>query len=106
MDDRYPVPDMADVRLVTVLGAVADPIRLQIVRDLADGLPHAKSEEAWAFEVNKSTMAHHYTTLRLAGLTRTTVTGRSHAIQLRRAELDARFPGLVEALVAGHDPVS
>ena len=97
---------MADVRLVTVLGAVADPIRLQIVRDLADGLPHAKSAKEWAFEVQKSTLAHHYKTLREAGLTRTIVTGRTHAIQLRRAELDVRFPGLVDALVAAYDAPS
>jgi DNA-binding transcriptional ArsR family regulator len=100
--DRYPVPDLADVQLVTVLGAVADPIRLQLVRDLADGLPHAKSEEAWAaFGVQKSTLSHHFKTLREAGLTRTRVDGRTHAIQLRRDELDERFPGLIEALVAG-----
>ena len=102
MDDRYPVPAMGDVQLVEVLAAVADPIRLQILRDLADGQPHAKSEEAWAaFGVQKSTLSHHFRTLREAGLTRTIVSGRSHAIQLRRDELDERFPGLVEALVAG-----
>ena len=102
MDDRYPAPPMADVQLVEVLAAVADPIRLQIVRDLADGQPHAKSEEAWAaFGVQKSTLSHHFRALREAGLTRTIVSGRTHAIQLRRDELDDRFPGLVEALVAG-----
>ena len=100
--ERYPVPEMADVQLVGVLTAVADPIRLQIVRDLADGQPHAKSEEAWAaFGVQKSTLSHHFKALREAGLTRTIVSGRTHAIQLRRDELDVRFPGLVEALVAG-----
>lgn len=102
--DRYPVPDLADVTLVGVLAAVADPIRLQIVRDLADGLPHAKSAEAWsAFGVQKSTLSHHFRALREAGLTRTLVTGRTHAIQLRRDELDRRFPGLVAALVAGQE---
>ena len=102
--ERYPVPEMADVQLVGVLTAVADPIRLQIVRDLADGEPHAKSEEAWAaFGVQKSTLSHHFKALREAGLTRTIVSGRTHAIQLRRGELDARFPGLVDALVAGQD---
>jgi DNA-binding transcriptional ArsR family regulator len=39
----YPTPDMADVQLVDVLRAVADPIRLQIVRVLADGRPHPKA---------------------------------------------------------------
>ena len=101
--DRYPVPDLADVSLVTVLSAVADPIRLEIVRVLADGEPHAKAADVWGFDVQKSTLAHHFRALREAGLTRTLVTGRSHAIQLRRAELDERFPGLVEALVREGD---
>ena len=39
--------------------------------------------------------------LREAGVTLTIVDGRTHAIQLRRAELDKRFPGLVDALVSG-----
>lgn len=100
MSTDYPVPDMADVDLVGVLRAVADPIRLRIVQVLADGAEHPKGTDLWGFDVQKSTMAHHFKTLREAGLTRTLVDGRTHAIQLRRAELDARFPGLVEALVA------
>ena len=97
----YPVPAIDDVELVEVLRAVADPIRLQIVRVLADGRPHPKTLTEWGVDVQKSTMAHHFKTLREAGLTRTIVSGRTHEIQLRRDELDARFPGLVEALLRG-----
>lgn len=35
----------------------------------------------------------------------TIVDGRNHSIQLRRDELDAKFPGLVDAL-AGHTMAS
>ena len=87
-----------DLTLVDVLRAVADPIRLRIVQVLADGEPHAKCGEHWNFGVHKSTMTHHFRTLREAGLTRTTVTGRTHTIELRRDELESRFPGLIEAL--------
>ncbi|MFD1714458.1 ArsR/SmtB family transcription factor [Amnibacterium flavum] len=96
----YPAPDITDVQLVDVLGALADPIRLQIVRVLADGEPHSKSAPDWGFDVHKSTLSHHFKALREAGVTLTIVNGRTHAIQLRRAELDERFPGLVDALVA------
>ncbi len=96
----YPVPDMADVELVDVMRALADPIRLQIVKMLADGLPHSKSAAEWDFDVQKSTLSHHFKTMRESGITATIVDGRTHAIQLRRAELDARFPGLIDALVA------
>lgn len=98
--DDDPVPDIRGVELVDVLRAVADPIRLRIVQTLADGDQHGKCGEHWNFGVHKSTMTHHFRTLRQAGLTRTTVTGRTHTIELRRDELDVRFPGLIDALVA------
>jgi len=96
--DDDPVPDMSGVALVDVLRAIADPIRLRIVQTLADGRPHPKCGTEWGFGVHKSTMTHHFRTLRQAGLTRTTVTGRTHTIELRRDELDAYFPGLIDAL--------
>jgi DNA-binding transcriptional ArsR family regulator len=92
------MPDIADVTMVDVLRAVADPIRLRIVQTLADGEPHGKCGTHWDFGVHKSTMTHHFRILRQAGLTRTVVAGRTHTIELRRDELDARFPGLVDAL--------
>lgn len=97
---EYPVPDLDAVELVDVLRALADPIRLQILRVLADGEPHPKSMTEWGFDVQKSTMSHHFRTMREAGLTETLVDGRTHAIRLRRAALDARFPGLVDSLLA------
>ena len=84
----YPVPDMADVELVGVLRAVADPIRLAMVRVLAAGEAVPKGG-AWRFDVQKSTLSHHFRTLREAGLTETLVSGREHAVRLRRTELDA-----------------
>lgn len=95
----YPVPEMADVELVDVMRALADPTRLQIVQLLADGEPRPKNVELWPVELTKATMSHHFKILRETGLTRTIVQGRTHAIQLRRTELDERFPGLVAAVV-------
>jgi DNA-binding transcriptional ArsR family regulator len=97
--DNYPVPDLAGVQLVDVLRAVGDPIRLEIVRRLSDGQSRPKAEIVGSFDLQKSTLSHHFKTLREAGLTQWQVNGRTHAIRLRRAELDERFPGLVEALL-------
>ncbi|GIE81959.1 transcriptional regulator [Actinoplanes philippinensis] len=94
------MPDIADVTMIDLLRAVADPIRLRIVQTLADGLRHGKCGTHWDFGVHKSTMTHHFRILRQAGLTRTVVAGRTHSIELRRDELDARFPGLIDALAA------
>ncbi|WP_022900202.1 ArsR/SmtB family transcription factor [Humibacter albus] len=97
--EHYPVPPMSEVQLVELLRAVADPIRLEIVRTLSDGEPRPKSELVSDFSVQKSTLSHHFKTLRESGLTQWTVVGRTHMIRLRRSELDERFPGLIDALV-------
>jgi DNA-binding transcriptional ArsR family regulator len=99
----YPAPDMKDVELVDVMKALADPVRLHIVRVLADGEPRSKTLDNWGVDVTKSTMAHHFRALREAGLTLTLIDGRRHEIQLRRAELDAKFPGLIAAVTAESD---
>lgn len=96
---EYPMPAIEDVQLVDVLRALGDPIRLEIVRMLADGEPHPKQLTQWGFDVQKSTVSHHFRTLREAGLTETRADGRAHLIRLRRDELDARFPGLIDALL-------
>lgn len=93
---------MDTVELVDVLRALADPIRLRIIQELADGDEHSKTQITTncGFEVQKTTLSHHYKALREAGVTRTIVDGRNHSIQLRRDELDAKFPGLIAALTA------
>lgn len=98
-DRSYPSPELADIQLVDLLRAAADPARLAILRALADGTPHPKTADTWGLDLQKSTLSHHFKTLREAGFTRTLVAGRSHAIQLRRAELDERFPGLLAAIL-------
>jgi DNA-binding transcriptional ArsR family regulator len=100
MSNDYPAPPMDQVELVDVLRALSDPTRLQIVRVLADGEPHAKGTREWGLELQKSALAYHFKLLRETGVTFTLVHGRTHEIQLRRAELDVRFPGLIDALIA------
>jgi DNA-binding transcriptional ArsR family regulator len=91
---------METVELVDVLRALADPTRLRIVRILADGNPHPKTANVWELDMQKSALAFHFKALREAGITNTIVNGRTHEIQLRKGELDARFPGLIDALLA------
>jgi DNA-binding transcriptional ArsR family regulator len=47
----------------------------------------------------KSSVSHHFRILREAGLVRTRVAGTAHQNSLRRAELDARCPGSMEAVI-------
>ena len=97
--NEYPSPDIDDVDLMGVLKALADPTRLEIVRALSDGEPHPKADLNVDFDCTKATMAHHFKTLRESGVTRTTVTGRNHDLQLRRVELEQKFPGLIRSVI-------
>jgi DNA-binding transcriptional ArsR family regulator len=103
MNDHHPAePPVAELELAAVLHALSDPVRLQIVRDLAD--LGACRCGAFAVPVAKSTLSHHLRVLREAGLTLTEPAGTQRVVSLRRADLDARFPGLLDA-VLGAAPV-
>ena len=90
-------PATADLDLTTVLQALGDPMRLQIVRLLA-----AEGEQSCGaidLGISKSTRSHHFKTLREAGLTSTRVEGTHRHLSLRRDDLDERFPGLLDAVL-------
>jgi DNA-binding transcriptional ArsR family regulator len=90
-------PDTAELDLTTVLQALGDPVRLQIVRALAvEGEQSCGSIE---LGISKSTRSHHLKTLRDAGITNTRVEGTHRRISLRRDDLEARFPGLLDAVL-------
>lgn len=93
-------PDLTEVELPTVLFALSDPARLELVRGLAaEGAMTVAACQSYGPDVPKSTFSHHLKTLREAGLIRNDPAGRQRTITLRRAELDERFPGLLEAVL-------
>jgi DNA-binding transcriptional ArsR family regulator len=100
MDVYSPTRD--ELRLVDILHALSDPVRLHIVRalDRASG-PLSCSEID--VPVVKSTASHHYKVLREAGITRAEVEGTRRFHVLRRDDLDARFPGLLDAVLNAGD---
>ncbi len=86
------------ITLTGVLAALSDPIRTGLVRVLADG-----DERGWGelrVPVGKSTLSHHLRVLRSAGVTATRKEGTRCFVRLRRAELEARLPGLLPSLLA------
>ena len=97
-DHRLIQPAAEELELATVLHALSDPIRLRIVRDLSDG--GACNCGAFTVPVAKSTLSHHLRVLREAGLTLTEPSGTQRVVSLRRADVDARFPGLLEAVLS------
>ena len=90
-------PDQKDISLAGVLYALGDPVRLEIVRRLAK-----KGEQpcvALAVPVAKSTLSHHFKVLRESGVLYCRKEGTQHINSLRREDLDARFPGLLDTVL-------
>ena len=97
--DPYPEPLAEDIDLVEVLRALADPVRLRVVARLGDDQYHPCGVEEYGLDIHKSTLSHHFKTLREAGVTSTVVRGRNHGVQLRRTDLEGRFPGVLNGIV-------
>jgi DNA-binding transcriptional ArsR family regulator len=91
-------PDRDQIDLSAVLEALSEPTRRDIVlRLLEDG-------EAICSNFNdcapKSNLTYHFARLREAGVTRARIDGPYRKISVRTEDLAARFPGLLEAIVA------
>jgi DNA-binding transcriptional ArsR family regulator len=94
-------PQLAEHRVggvQQVLAALADPVRLEMVRRLRNAgspMPCARLYDG----INKSTATHHFKILREAGLTeRLVVDGQTHQ-RLRVDQVDAAVPGLLNSVV-------
>jgi DNA-binding transcriptional ArsR family regulator len=97
--DPLPHPDRDAIELAAVLHALSDPMRLRIVAALAgDGLE--RTCKSFELPVVKSTCTHHFRVLREAGVIRQRLEGTTRLNTLRREDLDERFPGLVDAVLA------
>lgn len=98
----YKHPALEDVALPALLHALSDPVRLEIVQRLAE------EGEATCSALDggrpKSSMSHHFRVLRDSGLVQTRHEGASHMNSLRREEIEARFPGLLSAVLANSGP--
>jgi DNA-binding transcriptional ArsR family regulator len=90
-------PSSNEISIAGVLYALGDPVRLEIVKQLAE-----KGEipcSAFDLSVAKSTLSHHFKILRDAGVLHCRKEGTQHLNSLRRHDLDDRFPGLLNAIL-------
>jgi DNA-binding transcriptional ArsR family regulator len=99
-----PQPDLDGIELAEVLHALADPVRLEIVRQV-DACPDSDPLTCGQLElaVSKSTGSHHLKILHEAGITTERAHGTRKFISLRRAELQRRFPGLLDSVLRASD---
>jgi DNA-binding transcriptional ArsR family regulator len=87
----------SEASLERVLHALSDPVRLRIVAALAE--KGESSCGSFDVPVTKSTCTHHFRVLREAGIIRQRQVGTTRLNELRRAELDSSFPGLLDTIL-------
>lgn len=93
-------PAAETLQLTGVLHALADPVRLAIVRTLAAGGGCERHCGAFDVAVAKSTRTHHFRVLRENGVIEQRAEGTALVNRLRREELDGRFPGLLDSVLS------
>jgi DNA-binding transcriptional ArsR family regulator len=96
--DELAQPSRDEIELAAVLHALSDPVRLRIIAMLA-----ASEDEptcgAFDVPVTKSTCTHHFKVLREAGVIHQRPVGTARRNSLRREDLEARFPGLLDTIL-------
>ncbi|MFI9814903.1 ArsR/SmtB family transcription factor [Saccharothrix variisporea] len=95
-----PHPERDEIRIEAVLHALADPVRLRIVRELAQSEEGMSCGVQLDLGISPSTLTHHVRTLREAGVVRVQPRGTSRISSLRRDDLDALYPGLLDGILA------
>ena len=91
-------PSRRELELSAVLHALSDPARLEIVKRLAAGDEPCCG--SFDLGLSKATLSHHFRVLRESGVVMVRPEGRRRLLSLRMDDLDARFPGLMEAVLA------
>lgn len=98
-------PQIEDVPLEAVLHALADPARVAIFAQIAAAASPCTCSTFLSVidkTIPKSTLSQHFKALREAGLIRS----ERHGVEMRNVsrceEMNARFPGLLPAIIQAH----
>jgi DNA-binding transcriptional ArsR family regulator len=93
-------PSADDITLPGVLGALADPMRLRIIKSMmSEKGCMSCTDAAPCPKMAKSTLSNHFRILREAGLIRTVKQGVEHRNTIRADDINARFPGLLKTIL-------
>jgi DNA-binding transcriptional ArsR family regulator len=107
-----PQPDADQISLANVLAALGDQTRLSIIGHLARAETGATCGQLTEL-ASKTGITYHVAKLREAGIVRVQPEGTRRRVTLRRADLDSRFPGFLDSIIAsvgdpppleGYDP--
>ncbi|MGZ2361965.1 ArsR family transcriptional regulator [Streptomyces sp. 372A] len=99
MPDIEGHPTSGEMDLLTVLKALSDPLRYRVIATLVrQSEDTERTCTSFGLPVSKSTRTHHFRILREAGLIRQVDRGNSRSAQLRRQDIEDRFPGLLRLI--------
>ena len=99
---ELPGPGTDEISLPAVLHALSDPVRLGIVCSLRQSGDERRCG-SFSAPVSKSTPTHHVRGLRDAGVICQRQEGTARLSRLRTDDIEARFPGLLEAVLSSAD---
>lgn len=98
----YQHPETGEIAIPRVLFALSEPLRLSMVRMLAER-GEVDSVELGP-DLPRSTLTHHTSLLRESGVVFVRAEGRKCLIRLRTDDLEQRFPGLIDTVLSGYEP--
>jgi DNA-binding transcriptional ArsR family regulator len=91
-------PSTSEIKLSSVLHALSDPRRLQIIQRLRENVEQ-NCTIYHDLDIPKSTLTHHLKVLREAGVTKLRIDGTQHFYSLRLDDLENLFPGVVKSIL-------
>ena len=93
-------PNSEQIRLALLLECLSEPLRLAVVCHLAHAAPGTELRcSDFQTLSSKSNLAYHFAKLRKAGVVQFRIVRTMRLMQLRRREIDERFPGLLDAVL-------
>ena len=100
MTDFLPHPATEDLALPAVLTALGDETRLAIIEVLANSCDRAVTCGQLLQFGSKTAISYHVAKLREAGIIHVRPEGTKRMLTLRREDLEQRFPGFLDSVVA------
>ncbi|MFE6158611.1 ArsR/SmtB family transcription factor [Streptomyces sp. NPDC056486] len=93
-------PHVEDLEVGPILLALADENRRRVVAELSARPDDERLCASFDLPVSKSSRTRHWRVLREAGLVHQRDAGNGLYMRLRKEDLERRFPGLIQAVVA------
>ena len=95
-----PHPDADQITLPNVLAALGDATRLAIIGELSRCGGLGMTCGQFTDLASKTSITYHVSKLREAGVVNVTPEGTRRRVTLRRDDLDHRFPGFLDSIIA------